>query len=124
MTRLIAPKSTPLWRRWAAAMHGDVFRLKAPRDAVGHEQQGRRYAVVVQSDDAMLSTVLAAPTSTSARPSSLRSEIEFDGVPTLIMIDQVAAIGPELRLGEFAGRLSAQELLAVDQSLRLILGLD
>ena len=105
-------------------MRGDIYRLKAPRKAVGHEQQGRRYAVLVQSDDALLSTVLAAPTSTSASPSRLRPEIELDGVRTLIMVDQMAAIDPELRLGPFAGRLSADELLAVNRALRLILALD
>ena len=60
-------------------MRGDVYELKASRDARGHEQRGNRYAVVVQSDLLPLSTLLVAPTSTSARPTSFRPEIEIDG---------------------------------------------
>ena len=52
---------------------GDVHRFKVPK-GVGHEQDGERYGVVVQSD-VMLprSVVLVAPTSRSAKPAS-RSE--------------------------------------------------
>ncbi|WP_139811621.1 type II toxin-antitoxin system PemK/MazF family toxin, partial [Mycobacterium avium] len=53
-------------------MRGEVFRLRAPRPARGHEQSGSRYAVVVQSDQLPLSTWLVAPTSTSARAASFR----------------------------------------------------
>jgi len=105
-------------------MRGDIYRLKAARDAAGHEQQGRRYAVIVQSDDALLSTVLAAPTSTSARPSSFRPQIELDGVCTCVMVEQLAAIDPDKRLGTFAGRLSVAEMRAVDDALRVLLALD
>ncbi|TAM87040.1 MAG: type II toxin-antitoxin system PemK/MazF family toxin, partial [Jatrophihabitans sp.] len=44
-------------------MRGEIYRLRAPRDARGHAQHGRRYAVVVQSDQLPLSTWLVAPTS-------------------------------------------------------------
>ena len=43
-------------RSWTSSVRGDVYRLRAARDAVGHEQQGPRYAVVLQSDDLNLST--------------------------------------------------------------------
>ena len=47
-------------------MRGDVYRLKRPRSAQGHEQQGERYAVVVQANAyEHLSTWLVAPTTTS-----------------------------------------------------------
>ena len=61
-------------------MRGDLYRLKAARDAVGHEQAGPRYAVVLQSDDLPLSTWVVAPTSTGRRAASFRPEIEIDGV--------------------------------------------
>jgi len=50
----------------------DIFELRQPK-GVGHEQRGRRFGVVVQSD-ALLprSVVLIAPTSTSARAASFR----------------------------------------------------
>ena len=103
-------------------MRGDVFALKAPRDAVGREQQFGRYAVVVQSDDLPLSTWLVAPTSTSARPATFRPEVEVNGKATRVLAEQTAAVDPE-RLGTQVGRLSLSELQQVDAALRLVLSL-
>ena len=103
-------------------MRGDVYRLKAPRDARGHEQRGNRYAVVVQSDLLPLSTWLVAPTSTSARPTSFRPEIEIQGKSTHVLVEQTAAVDPE-RLGELVGRLTRDELAAVDGALQTVLHL-
>jgi mRNA interferase MazF len=105
-------------------VRGDVYRLKAPRDARGHEQAGPRYAVVVQSDDLPLSTWLIAPTSTGRRPASFRPEIEIDGVATRVLVEQLTVIDPELRLAGFAGRLSTAELAALDHALRAVVALD
>lgn len=105
-------------------MRGDLYRLKAPRDARGHEQGGARYAVVVQSDDVPLSTWIIAPTSTGRRPASFRPEIEIDGTKTRVMVEQLTVIDPEVRLGEFAGRLSSTEMRAVDEALLAVLALD
>ena len=50
--------------------------------AVSHEQAGRRFGVVVQSDVLLpRSVVLVAPTSVSARPASIRPVIEIEGCP-------------------------------------------
>lgn len=103
-------------------MRGDVFELKAPRDAQGHEQRGNRYAVVVQSDLLPLSTWLVAPTSTSARPASFRPEIEVSGKTTLVLVEQTAAVDPQ-RLGTRVGRLTYTELAAVDEALKAVLHL-
>ena len=72
---------------------GDVFALRLPR-GMGHVQQGRRFGVVVQSD-ALLprSVVLVAPTSRSAKPASFRPEIEIDGAPTRVLVEQVEGAG-------------------------------
>ena len=83
-----------------------------------------RYAVVVQSDDVLLSTWLVAPTSTKRAPASFRPEIWVGGVRTSVLVEQTSAVDPEVRLGDFAGRLSAAELVAVDDALRLVLGMD
>lgn len=104
-------------------MRGDVYQLKAPREARGHEQRGSRYAVVVQSDLLPLSTWLVSPTSTSARPASFRPEVEVDGKTTLVLVEQTAAVDPQ-RLGHLVGHLSAAELSAVDNALHVVLGLD
>lgn len=103
-------------------MRGEVFRLRAPRDAQGHEQSGRRFAVVVQSDLVPLSTWLVAPTSTSARAATFRPELEIDGRVTRVLAEQTAAVDPG-RLGTSAGRLSFEELQRVDAALRLVLSL-
>lgn len=105
-------------------MRGDVYRVKAPRDARGHEQAGARFVVVVQSDDLPLSTWLVAPTSTGRREASFRPEIEIEGTKTRVMVEQLTVIDPEARLGEFAGRLTGSELHAVDAALLVVLGLD
>ena len=104
-------------------VRGDVFRLPAPRNARGGEQRGARYAVVVQADEFLpFRTVLVAPTSTRARPTSFRPTIDFDGTETRVLAEQTTTVDPQ-RLGRFAGRLDAREVLAVDEALLLILGL-
>lgn len=105
-------------------MRGDLYRLKAPKDARGHEQAGARFAVVVQSDDLPLSTWLVVPTSTGRREASFRPEIEINGIKTRVMVEQLSVVDPETRLGEFAGRLGAADLRAVDLALVALLGLD
>lgn len=110
--------------RWARVVRGDLYRLKAPRAARGHEQTGSRFAVVVQSDDLPLSTWLVAPTSTGRRGASFRPEITIDGVRTRVLVEQLSVIDPELRLGEFVGRLDTTEMAAVDAALMVVLGLD
>ena len=104
-------------------MRGDIFRLRAPRNASGHEQTGTRYAVVLQSDAlAPLSTWIVAPTSTSAPPRPFRPEIEMDGTKTRVVLDQLTAVERD-RLGDFAGRVDADELDQINIALRGVLGL-
>ncbi len=103
-------------------MRGDVYQLRSPRGARGHEQTSARYAVVVQSDALPLSTWLVAPTSTSARPASFRPEIVVHGATSQVLVEQTAAVDPG-RLGEHAGHLSFDELRKVDAALRVVLEL-
>lgn len=105
-------------------MRGDLYRLKAPRNASGHEQTGARYAVVVQSDDLPLSTWLIAPTSSGRREASFRPEIDINGTRTRVIVEQLTVVDPQTRLGDFAGRLSSSEMQAVDSALQVVLGLD
>lgn len=104
-------------------VRGEIFRLPAPRGTRGREQQGARYAVVVQADDFLrLSTVLVSPTSTSAQPASFRPGITLDGTHTRILVEQTTVVDPQ-RLGRSAGRLDPDELSAVDEALALVLGI-
>ena len=103
-------------------MHGDVYRLRAAKNARGHEQKGMRYAVELQGP-ILLSTVIVAPTSTRAAPAVFRPDIDLGGTTTKVLVDQMAAVDVELRLGGMVGRLSAHEMVEVDLALRLLLGL-
>lgn len=104
-------------------VRGEVFRLPAPRGARGREQRGARYAVVVQADELLgLSTVLVAPTSTSARPASFRPVVAFGDAETRVLAEQTTVVDRQ-RLGGSAGRLDAAEIRAVDDALSLVLGL-
>ena len=104
-------------------MRGDIYRLRTPRNASGHEQKGARYAVVVQADAlAALSTWIVAPTSTSVPARPFRPEIEMDGTKIRVMLDQLTAVDRD-RLGDLAGRIDPHELVQVDTALRGILGL-
>ena len=59
---------------------GDIFSLRLPKGQ-GHEQRGKRFGVVVQSDAFLpRSVVLVAPTSASVKPASFRPEIEIEGI--------------------------------------------
>jgi mRNA interferase MazF len=80
-----------------------------------------RYAVAIQSDAVLLSTLIVALTSTSAQPAIFRPEIEMGGTRALVLVDQMRAVDAN-RLGDFAGRLDAGETGEVDQAIRLILG--
>lgn len=104
-------------------MRGDVYRLRENRQAKGHEQRGARFAVVLQSDALMTSTLLAAPTSRSARAASYRPEVEIDGTPSRVLVEQLQAVDPEQRFGPRVGRLSPDERARVDEALRLVVGL-
>jgi mRNA interferase MazF len=102
---------------------GDVYRFKVPK-GLGHEQQGERYGVVVQAD-ALLprSVVLVAPTSRSARPASIRPVVDIAGDISRVLVEQLGAVDMQ-RLGRRIGRLSAEELWAVDDAIVAVLGLD
>lgn len=102
---------------------GDIFRLRLPK-GIGHEQHGKRYGVIVQSD-ALLprSVVLVAPTSTSARPASFRPEIDIAGSPTSVLVEQMGAVDIN-RLGGVAGHLSPEEQWSLDTAILTVLGLN
>ena len=103
-------------------LRGDVYRIKLPK-AVGHEQHGDRYGVVVQADEFLpRSVVLVAPTSRSARSASFRPEISVNDEMTRVLVEQLGAVDTT-RLGNLAGHLSPEELWGVDDALMTVLGL-
>ena len=101
-------------------MRGEVYRL--PARGKGHEQQGHRYAVVLQPDWLTLSTWIVAFTSTSARETSFRPVVEIVSQQTLVMCDQLATVDLD-RLTEPADFLTLEEMQRVSEALSLILDL-
>ena len=102
---------------------GDICGLRLPKEA-GHEQQGRRFGVVVQSDAFLpRSVVLVAPTSRSAKPASFRPEIEIDGSSTRVLVEQVGVVDVN-RLSDLTGHLTPEDQWGVDAALLIVLGLD
>jgi mRNA interferase MazF len=83
----------------------------------------KRDAVVVQTDLLeQLSTVVVAPTSMSAPPAVFRPEVEVAGRRTRVLTEQIRALD-RARLGRRVGTLAQMELRAVDDALRVVLGL-
>lgn len=101
-------------------MRGEVYRL--PARGRGHEQRGRRFAVVLQPDWLNLSTWIVAFTSTSARETSFRPSVVIADQKTLVMCDQLDTVDLD-RLTEPVGFLSIQEMQRVDETLALVLDL-
>lgn len=103
---------------------GDVYEVSLPATSRGgHEQSGRRFAVIVQVDELLaLSTVIVAPTSTKARAATFRPEVTIGGEPTRVLVEQLRAVDSK-RLRSLAGRLNGEEQARVDDALALVLGL-
>jgi mRNA interferase MazF len=79
--------------------------------------------VVVQSDAFLpRSTVIVAPTSTSARPASFRPEIDIGGTTTRVLIEQLGAVDTS-RLGDLVDHVDGQQLWGVDDALATVLDL-
>ena len=103
-------------------VRGDVNAITLPRGR-GRVQHGRRFAVIVQTDDLLaLSTVVICPTSMSAPPASFHPEIELSGERTRVLCEMVGAIDAR-NLGQQHAHLAYDELRAIDDALLLVLGL-
>lgn len=101
---------------------GDIHELRSPRGK-GHEQQGRRFGVVIQADEFLpRSVVIVAPTSQSARAATFRPQIEIKDEPTRVLIEQLGAVDTS-RLGKLVGHVAPAEQWEIDDALRLILNL-
>ena len=105
---------------WPRCMRGEVLRL--PARGKGHEQKGRRYAVVLQPDWLTLSTWVVAFTSTSARQTSFRPPVDIADQQTLVMCDQLATVDLN-RLTDPIGFLTIEEMGRVDEALAVVLDL-
>jgi mRNA interferase MazF len=102
---------------------GDVLELRAPRGGRGHEQSGPRYAVVLQAEEFWpASTLVVAPTSTSAQPRSFRPVVSLRDRKTTVLVDQMGASDVS-RFGERVGRVPEDDLAEIDEAVIRFLGL-
>ncbi|GAA5042381.1 type II toxin-antitoxin system PemK/MazF family toxin [Nocardia callitridis] len=103
-------------------IRGLVYRIDVGTANRGHEQRGRRYGVVLSRTDWNMVTVV--PTSTSAGASQFRPEVEVDGVPTRLLVDQICSIDVDYMTGEPTGCLSLEEMARLDVTIGRYLGLN
>jgi mRNA interferase MazF len=93
-------------------VRGDIHEFRPPR-RTGHEQQGRRYCMIVLANELLpRSVVLVAPTSHSARAASFRPQIDRLGETTRVLVEQVGAIDAS-RLGDLVGRVMTLQTSAI-----------
>lgn len=108
-------------------MRNDVYRLRPGKGVdIGHEQQGPRFAIVVQTADLEhWNTWLIVPTSASvnARRSPLRPVVDFGHGECVAMVDAMRAVDVQRRLGAWVARVGLEDMRAIDQALLFVLGL-
>lgn len=102
---------------------GDIHVFNPPKNGK-HEIQGKRFAVVIQSDSlANRSVIIVAPTSQSAREASIRPDILVLQQSTKVLVEQMSAISIE-RLGKKIGHVEIDEQWAIDDAIQAVLGLN
>lgn len=108
-------------------MRGEIYEMSNDRRARGHEQKGRRYAVVLQSDVyAELSTVIVAPTTSKEEinPRRYRPRVQIEGLgESFVLVEHMRAVDRTL-LGKRVGNLTRSELDEVLAAVRLVLDLN
>lgn len=102
-------------------IRGAVYRIDLGRPR-GHEQAGKRLGLVVSPSDSPLSVVTVIPTSTTAGRSIHRPELEIDGRPTRLLVDQIRSIDTDYVVGDPVDFLNRDELAEVDLALAHYLG--
>jgi len=106
---------------------GDVFAVNFGT-RTGHEQEGLRPAIVVQSDlYGDLSTLWVIPTSTSAYPDvDFHVPVTIRGQRTLALIEQLTTIDKTRRIKpeNYLGHLTAEEMEEISDMMRIFGGLD
>lgn len=101
---------------------GSICSIRLGR-TTGREQSGRRYAIIVQSDDLwLLNTIVIVPTSTSARTATFRPEVVVAGQRTRALCEQIRTVDAQ-RMGGMVGMLSPAELTSVEDALQIVLEL-
>jgi len=107
----------------APFLRGDVYELRSDPAAKGREQQGPRFAVILQNSSIPLSTVIVAPTSTSRSSSSFRPEVRFKGRETRVLVEHMRSVDPAIRLGRKVAHLTYNEIQQIGMACATLLDL-
>lgn len=106
----------------AGLTRGAICGVRLGRRA-GHEQSGRRYVIIVQSDDLwLLNTVAVVPTSRSARAATFRPEVVIAGQRMRVLCEQIRTVDSQ-RLERMIGIITASEMRGVEDALQIVLEL-
>ncbi|WP_113699792.1 type II toxin-antitoxin system PemK/MazF family toxin [Nonomuraea lactucae] len=104
-------------------IRGAVYRVDLGDAKRGHEQRGRRLGLVLSPTDMSWTVATIVPTSTSARPSVFRPEVELGGRRTRLLVDRIRTVDTSRVHGEPVHYLGRNEMAAVEHALGLYLGL-
>ncbi|MBM3135621.1 MAG: type II toxin-antitoxin system PemK/MazF family toxin [Chloroflexi bacterium] len=105
---------------------GDIFNVNFGTRA-GHEQEGLRPAIVVQSDfHCDLATLWVIPTSTRAHPDvDYHVPVTIQGQRALALIEQLTMIQrPRIKPENYLGHLTTEEMEEISDMMRIFGGLD
>jgi mRNA interferase MazF len=91
----------------------------------GHEQQGRRYGILISPSNSPLSVATFVPTSTSAGPGVNHPDVDFeangDARPSRALIEQTRAVDARF-VGDMVGYLTRDQMGDVEAALANYLG--
>jgi mRNA interferase MazF len=104
-------------------IRGAVYRVDFGNAKRGHEQRGRRYAVVLSPSSMPWSVITVVPTSTSAQPAVFRPELEIMGTKTRLLVDQIRTIDIAYVDGDPVGYLERDDMAEVEHAVTRYLGL-
>ncbi|MFD1539077.1 type II toxin-antitoxin system PemK/MazF family toxin [Nonomuraea guangzhouensis] len=104
-------------------IRGAIYRVDLGDAKRGHEQRGRRYALVLSPADMSWSVATVIPASTAAQATVFRPEVEFGGRRTKLLVDQIRTIDAGFIHGEPVHYLGRDELTEVERAVTLYLGL-
>jgi mRNA interferase MazF len=104
-------------------IRGAVYRVDFGDAKRGHEQRGRRYAVVMSPSSMPWSVVTVIPTSTNAQPAVFRPELVIMGTKTRFLVDQIRTIDIVYVHGDPVAYLDRDEMANVEHAVTRYLGL-
>lgn len=104
-------------------IRGAIYRVDLGNAQRGHEQRGRRYAVILSPSSMPWSVVTVVPTSTSAGPAVFRPELEVLGTRTRFLVDQLRTVDTAYVHGDPVDYLDLDELTEVEHAVARYLGL-